>query len=101
MLQERATNKKIILFAGLLALGSCAVPSSDSRDPEPAVSQEVLTQLSTLAAPYQDLQSVRLRPGDGCYWYRHVGPVETTMLPLRTPEGRPICTQATAQAASS
>ena len=99
--QERATGKTIILFAGLLALGGCAVPSGEVVDPEPTISPEVLMQLSALAAPYQDLQSVRLRPGDGCYWYRHVGPVEATMLPLRTPEGRPICTQAMAQAAGS
>jgi hypothetical protein len=33
-------------------------------------------------------------PEDGCYWYRYVGPVETTYLPLRTIEGRPICTRA-------
>ena len=31
-------------------------------------SAEVMTQLVTMAAPYQDLQSVRLRPKDGCYW---------------------------------
>ncbi len=46
-----------------------------------------------IAAPNQDLTSVRLLPEDGCYWYRHVGPVETTYLPLRTTEGRPICTR--------
>ena len=44
-----------------------------------------------LAAPYQDLTTARLRPEDGCYWYSHRGPVETTELPLRTPEGSPIC----------
>jgi len=48
------------------------------------------------AAPFQDLTTVELRPGDGCYWYRHTGPVETTFLPLRTREGRPICTRPTA-----
>jgi hypothetical protein len=44
-----------------------------------------------VAAPHQDLETARLREADGCYWYRHVGPVETTPLPLRTIEGRPIC----------
>ncbi len=99
--QERAAGKTIMLFAGLLALGGCAVPSGEVVDPQPTISPEVLMQLSALAAPYQDLQSVRLRPEDGCYWYRHIGPVEATMLPLRTPEGRPICAPAMAQAAGS
>lgn len=47
-----------------------------------------------LAAPGQDLKSVRLDPEDGCYVYRYAGPVETTFLPLRSKDGRPICTQA-------
>lgn len=45
------------------------------------------------AAPWQDLTAITLREEDGCYWYRHVGPVETTFLPLLTREGRPICTR--------
>ncbi|WP_300034129.1 hypothetical protein [uncultured Roseobacter sp.] len=50
-----------------------------------------------LAGPNQDLSTVRLMD-DGCYWYRHQGPVEATMLPLRTAAGNPICTSATAEA---
>ena len=46
-----------------------------------------------IAAPNQDLQTARLRPEDGCYWYLHAGPVETTLIPLRTAEDRPICTR--------
>jgi hypothetical protein len=46
-----------------------------------------------IAAPNQDLQTARLRPEDGCYWYLHAGPVETTLIPLRTVEDRPICTR--------
>lgn len=49
--------------------------------------------VATIAAPYQNLSTARLRPEDGCYWYLHAGPVETTLLPLRTSEGRPICTR--------
>jgi len=49
-----------------------------------------------MAAPYQDLNSVKIDPADGCYVYRHAGPVETTYLPLRAKNGRPICTQAPA-----
>jgi hypothetical protein len=50
-------------------------------------------EIVAMAAPNQDLTTVQLREEDGCYWYRHVGPVETTMLPLRSREGRPICTR--------
>lgn len=44
-----------------------------------------------LAGPGQNLATARLRPEDGCYWYEHSGPVETTLLPLRTARGNPIC----------
>lgn len=48
--------------------------------------------VTLLAAPGQDLSTARLLAEDGCYWYMHDGPVEQTLLPLRTSEGRPICT---------
>ena len=44
-----------------------------------------------IAAPNQDLSTARLLESDGCYWYTHRGPVETTELPLRTVAGNPIC----------
>lgn len=47
----------------------------------------------SVAAPYQDLQAVRLDQENRCFVYRHVGPVETTYLPLRSVDGRPICTR--------
>jgi len=40
----------------------------------------------------QDLTTARLRPEDGCYWYEHSGPVENTLVPLRSAGGNPICT---------
>lgn len=54
---------------------------------------EVPEGVLAIAAPWQNLDAVVLRPEDGCYWYQHRGPVETTLLPLRTREGRPICTR--------
>ena len=51
-------------------------------------------EIAAMAAPNQDLSTARVLPEDGCYWYTHQGPVETTLLPLRTKEGRPICTKA-------
>ncbi len=57
-----------------------------------------LTNLSdnlvALAAPNQDLSTIRINPDDGCYEYRHVGPVETTYLPLRAHAGNPLCSRA-------
>ncbi|MEP5759847.1 MAG: hypothetical protein ABJ327_11200 [Litoreibacter sp.] len=46
-----------------------------------------------IAAPYQNLNAVRINPTDGCFVYLHDGPVESTLLPLRSKSGRPICTQ--------
>jgi hypothetical protein len=75
-------------------LTACSVPASQAVDKESGFLKELPEGVAALAAPYQNLQEVVLMPEDGCYWYRHVGPVETTMLPLRTVAGRPICTQA-------
>ena len=86
-----ATGRTALLFAAVMTLGACAVPLGETAGSELVPSREVLTRLNALAAPYQDLSFVRLRPEDGCYWYRHVGPVETTMLPLRTVDGGTIC----------
>jgi hypothetical protein len=49
-------------------------------------------QILSLAAPGQDTSNVRIE-SDGCYWYRYVGPVEVTYLPLMTRDGRMICTR--------
>ncbi len=49
--------------------------------------------LVAIAAPHQDLTTVRINPEDGCYEYRHVGPVETTYLPLRAKAGNPLCSR--------
>lgn len=79
--------------AAVLTLGACAAPVERPGSEDPGFLKEVPENVTAIAAPYQDLRAVRLRPEDGCYWYRHTGPVETTMLPLRTAEGRPICTR--------
>ncbi|MCO0614428.1 hypothetical protein M8756_14000 [Lutimaribacter sp. EGI FJ00015] len=81
----------MMVAGSILALSACGAPPSGSSD-APALPDAVLE----LAAPNQDLSSARLRPEDGCYWYVHEGPVETTLLPLRTTGGNPICTRAAA-----
>ncbi|WP_147126478.1 hypothetical protein [Shimia ponticola] len=50
-------------------------------------------QVIALAGPGQDLTTARVLESDGCYWYEHTNVVETTLLPLRTVDLRPICTR--------
>ena len=78
-------------IGGPLLLAACAAPAPTAT-PEGYI-LELPEAVIAMAAPYQDLNAVRLDPTTGCYVYRHVGPVEITMLPLRTREGRPICTR--------
>ena len=76
----------------LAALGlSACMPVSDQA---PAPGSQLPEAVLAIAAPNQDLASARLVPETGCYWYEHRNPVETTLLPLRTANGNPICVQA-------
>ena len=92
--------RPICLAFAFLALGACTVPIDQATDKTTGFLKELPEGVALIAAPYQNLQEVILKPEDGCYWYRHVGPVETTMLPLRSVRGRPICTDAAANTAS-
>lgn len=92
--------RPIFLVIAFLALGACSVPIGQATDKSTGFLKELPEGVALIAAPYQNLQEVILKPEDGCYWYRHVGPVETTMLPLRSVRGRPICTDAAAKTAS-
>ena len=105
-------NAKAMIAAPLmlLALAACeplppgsetAAAPAPADQPAPAPAPTTTPQstgtlpesVSSIAAPWQDLRSARLRPADGCFWYTHRGPVETTELPLRTRAGNPICTR--------
>lgn len=77
----------------LITVAGCARPLPPVPAEPPFFLTEVPAEVVAMAAPYQNLQLVRLKPEDGCYWYQHAGQVETTLLPLRTSEGRPICLQ--------
>ena len=92
--------RPIFLAIALLALGACTVPINQATDKTTGFLKELPEGVALIAAPYQNLQEVILKPEDGCYWYRHVGPVETTMLPLRSVRGGPICTDAAVKTAS-
>jgi len=73
-------------------VGACTeMTPASGQGGESGTLAEVPEGVLAIAAPYQDLSAVRIMPEDGCYWYRHVGPVETTYLPLRTVDGNPIC----------
>lgn len=83
----KSRTTRIYLFLALPFLSGCAASVDERVVTGPSVPEAVIA----LAAPYQDISTARLVPEDGCYWYEHVGPVETTLLPLRNAEGRPIC----------
>lgn len=83
------TRAKAFLVTPLILLGLAAcepVPPSGGTG-----GVTVPESVSSIAAPFQDLTTARIRAEDGCYWYTHRGPVETTELPLRTAGGNPIC----------
>jgi hypothetical protein len=83
-----------------LLIASGCTPTTTASSGDPQFLAEVPEAVRAAAAPFQNLSAVQLR-ADGCYWYRHSGPVETTDLPLLTREGRPICTRAPGEAAAS
>lgn len=85
----------VSLFAG------CTVPDGPAVNEETGFIKELPEGVIAIAAPYQNLDAVRISAEDGCYWYLHDGPVESTLLPLRTVEGSPICTQAGLQPAET
>lgn len=84
-------KKRSVLIASLLILtAGCTIPpgiGGNARAAEDSIPESV----KAIAAPNQDTNTAHLRPKDRCYWYEHSGPVETTLLPLRTVNGNPIC----------
>ncbi|MAM41018.1 MULTISPECIES: hypothetical protein [unclassified Paracoccus (in: a-proteobacteria)] len=82
-------NKFLIILAVVLINAGC----TDMTARTEVGSDNLPADLVALVAPGQDVASARLLPEDNCYWYEHHGQVETTLLPLTTTEGRPICMQ--------
>ncbi len=80
-------RKSILFSVSLVFLTACG--SSATR--EGGFLREVPEEVAKLAAPNQNLNAVKLLEEDGCYWYQHVGPVETTLLPLLSQRGSRIC----------
>ena len=77
----------------LTLLAACGSVQSSNSAPSDGFIKELPEGVLSIVAPYQDLNAVRIDPVDGCFIYRHNGPVETTFLPLRSVNGRPICTR--------
>ncbi|MGV6811812.1 MAG: hypothetical protein ACWA47_06170 [Brevirhabdus sp.] len=90
--QRVAVFRNTLGATALLALAAC--DTTGGADPETGFLREPPEKLLEIAAPGQDLSRITLDPADGCFWYRYDGPVEVTMLPVLTREGRPICTRA-------
>lgn len=87
-------KKKFFLSVGVLTLlSACVGVQSSNSSPSDGFIKELPEGVLSIVAPYQDLSAVRIDPIDGCFVYRHNGPVETTFLPLRSVNGRPICTR--------
>lgn len=86
------TRTKAMLAGPFVLLGLAACEPMPTIGGTPGAARvTVPDSVSSIAATHQDLTTARLRAEDGCYWYTHRGPVETTELPLRTVNGNPIC----------
>ncbi|MEL6511801.1 MAG: hypothetical protein AAFQ47_16900 [Pseudomonadota bacterium] len=85
--------KARVLFAGCAAVLVAGCDDMNGAGAGSGFMTNVPDRVQEIAAPNQDLTAIRIDPADGCYVYRHVGPVETTLLPLRTVDGRPICSR--------
>lgn len=84
----------LILICALPLLAACQdINGATSSAPNQFIG-EVPESVMSIAAGGQNLAALQIDPVDGCYTYQHVGPVESTMLPLRAKNGRPICTRA-------
>lgn len=82
------------LLIPVLLMGLAACDPAAFAPPGTAAPSSVPEGVRAMAAPGQNVDTARVLPEDNCYWYEHAGPVETTLLPLRSVEGRPICTAA-------
>lgn len=82
-----------VMLLSTLSLGACTEFEGVETPPGSILVREVPESVAALAAPQQDLSTVIVNEADGCFLYRYTGPVETTFLPLRSKEGRPICSK--------
>ncbi len=87
-------SRKYLLLSALGVLAACGSAVTVPTDGQvPEIIEELPEGVAAIAASYQNLNTVQLL-ADGCYWYTRTGPVEATLLPLRTDTGNPICVRA-------
>ncbi len=86
-------NLACLLGCAPFLLAACSDFQSGNGVPSSQFIDKLPDGVLAIAAPYQNLNAVRIDPADGCYVYNHAGPVETTFLPLRAVNGQPICTR--------
>ena len=87
-------TRSTTVISSMVILAACSgtgMNGSDGTDAD--FIKDLPEAVVEMAAPYQNLAAVRLLPDDRCFWYQHAGPVETTLLPLRTVNGNKICTK--------
>tara|TARA_R110002073_G_scaffold46016_2_gene126124 strand:- start:1045 stop:1332 length:288 start_codon:yes stop_codon:yes gene_type:complete len=94
------TYKAIILPAGFLFLGACAAQLGEPAAPTLSANEIWFEQVAALAGPNQNLETMRLREDDNCFWVSYEGVVETVELPLRTADGQNICAPSPAEPTS-
>ena len=82
-----------LLVSTTVLLTACASTQGADSNSADGFIEELPEGVLSIAARYQDLNAVRIDQQNRCYVYRHIGPVETTYLPLRAVDGRPICTR--------
>ncbi|WP_373636644.1 hypothetical protein [Yoonia sp. BS5-3] len=82
------TFRNYILILTAATVAGCAPPPGVDGNP---FIEELPANVTEIVGPNQNLDQVVLLPEDNCYWYNHAGPVETTLIPLRSQRGRPIC----------
>lgn len=87
---QRRYRSMIAAMAALSVLAGCGVKTVSEED-DPYRIGYVPDNILAITAPQQDLTTARLDPADNCYWYQHQGPVETTLVPLRSVGGGAIC----------
>lgn len=87
---ERRNSMKNLAIGAVILLGVSACAQSNIQDD--GFLREVPDAIVAQAGPNQNLARVALLETDGCLWYEHVGPVETTLLPLLSKGGRHMCT---------
>ena len=85
--------KKSVVIVGLAAmtLAACEPYETTGAAQTTMTVARVPAGVLEIADPSQDLSNVQIDRETGCYVYVYKGIVETTLLPLRTKDGNPIC----------